>query len=105
MVKDPGVLLKDPGKGRGALIKTLVEISAGVKVVGRPIARKMIKAASQSRFFFPHLCTQPVLLKYCLLVKDPGVLLQGPGKRRGAFVGALVEISAGVGGGDSPNNN
>ena len=41
---------------------------------------------------------QPVLLKYCLVVKDPEVLLKDPGKGRGALVGALVEISAGVGG-------
>ena len=86
----PGVLFKDPGKGRGALVGALVEISAGVG--WGATARRIIDAASQSRFFV-QLCTQPSLLKYCLVVKDPGVLLKDPGKGRGALVGALVEIS------------
>ena len=53
---------------------------------------------ASSNLIKPHQTS--VLLKYCLVLKDPGVLLKDPGKGRGALIGELlvVEISAGLGG-------
>ena len=79
MVKDPEVLLKGSGKGRGALVGALIEISA---VVGGRQPEEELKQPRRADFFL-QLCMQPVLLKYCLAVKDPEVLLRDPGKGRG----------------------
>jgi len=78
LLKDPGVLSKDPGdllKDPGVLLKGSRGGGGGVGRCGGPRPKNNWSSLADPICFL-QLRMQPVLFKYCLVVKDPGVHLK-----------------------------